>query len=372
MKQFKLPDLGEGLQEAEIVEWFVREGDQVEVDQLMVSVETAKAIVEVPSPMAGLITRCFGRPGDMLHVGEPLVGFEGESEDHGTVVGNLGSASGNGGLAAEDFHIGASPSTRDFQPVRAAPAVRVLANQLGVELARLKGTGPENLITERDVREAAAGDGTDNGTPLRSVRRTMAKNMARAHAEVAAVMIVEDADLHRWAGGARDPMVRLARAIARACVAEPALNVGFDGKRLSVQPHSHVDLGVAVDTPDGLFVPVLRNVAERDPDDLREGLARLRRDVANRSIPPGELMGATITLSNFGTLFGRYASPVVVPPQVAIIGAGVIRDGVVAWQGQPTVHPILPISLTFDHRAATGGEASRFLKVLVEDLEAPD
>jgi len=371
MKQFKLPDLGEGLQEAEIVEWHVKAGDSVELDQLLVSVETAKAIVEVPSPRAGVIGRCFGEAGDLLHVGEPLVEFEGEAEDSGTVVGNLGQASGQSDLAADDFIIGAAGSSRDAWAVRASPQARKLAERMGVALDGLPGSGSGGLITDADVQRAAAAQPT-TGEALRSVRRTMAKNMARAHAEVVPVTIVEDADLHRWPDGARDPMVRLARAIARACQAEPALNVAFDGARLSVTRHQHIDLGVAVDTPDGLFVPVLRDLANRDAEDLRQGLARLRADVLNRSIPPRELMGATITLSNYGTLFGRYASPVIVPPQVAIIGAGVIRDQVVAWDGQPAIHPVLPVSLTVDHRAVTGGEAARFLKVLVEDLQAAD
>lgn len=371
MKQFKLPDLGEGLQEAEIVEWHVKAGDSVELDQLLVSVETAKAIVEVPSPRAGVVSRCFGEAGDLLHVGEPLVEFEGEAEDSGTVVGNLGQASGQSDLAADDFIIGAAGSSRDAWAVRASPQARKLAERMGVALDGLPGSGSGGLITDADVQRAAAAQPTA-GEALRSVRRTMAKNMARAHAEVVPVTIVEDADLHRWPEGARDPMVRLARAIARACQAEPALNVAFDGPRLRVTQHQHIDLGVAVDTPDGLFVPVLRDVANRDAEDLRQGLARLRADVLNRSIPPRELMGATITLSNYGTLFGRYASPVIVPPQVAIIGAGVIRDQVVAWDGQPVVHPVLPVSLTVDHRAVTGGEAARFLKALVEDLQSAE
>ena len=370
MKQFKLPDLGEGLQEAEIVEWHVKAGEEVAVDQLLVSVETAKAIVEVPSPRAGVISRCFGAPGDQLHVGEPLVEFEGAGEDNGTVVGDLGQASGVSDLAADDFIIGAAPSSRSAQARAVMPAARKLAGRLGVDVDQLQGSGPGGLITVADVQAADTQAAT--GEQLRSVRRTMAKNMARAHSEVVPVTIVEDADLHRWATGARDPLVRLARAIARACQAEPALNVAFDGARLSLTRHQQVDLGVAVDTPDGLFVPVLRDVGNRDAEDLRAGLARLRADVLNRSIPPRELMGATITLSNYGTLFGRYASPVVMPPQVAIIGAGVIREQVVAHQGQPTVHPILPLSLTVDHRAVTGGEAARFLKVLVEDLQHAD
>lgn len=199
----------------------------------------------------------------------------------------------------------------------------------------------------------------------------MALNMARAHAEVVPVVIVGDADLHRWRE-ARDPLVRIAQAIAVACEAEPVLNSWFDGKNLSIKRHAQLDLGIAVDTPDGLFVPVLRNVGARSAEDLKEGVARLRADVRARSIPPQEMMGATLTLSNFGTLFGRYANPVVVPPQVAIIGAGGIRDEPVAVDGQVVVHPILPLSLTFDHRAVTGGEAARFLKALVEALQQPE
>ncbi|ERI52544.1 hypothetical protein N878_18595, partial [Pseudomonas sp. EGD-AK9] len=156
------------------------------------------------------------------------------------------------------------------------------------------------------------------------------------------------------------------------CAAEPVLNSWFDGKGLSIKRHAQLDLGIAVDTPDGLFVPVLRNVGARSAEDLKAGVARLRADVRARSIPPQEMMGATLTLSNFGTLFGRYANPVVVPPQVAIIGAGGIRDEPVAVDGQVVVHPILPLSLTFDHRAVTGGEAARFLKALVEALQQPE
>lgn len=368
MKQFKLPDLGEGLQEAEIVEWHVQPGDHVELDQLLVSVETAKAIVEVPSPRAGQITRCFGQPGDQLHVGAPLVEFEGGAEDSGTVVGNLSQDGGHSDLAAEDFIIGAAPSSREAWAVRASPETRNMAARMGVALNELSGSGENGLITGADVQRAAAAQ-PGAGEALKSVRRTMAKNMARAHAEVVPVTIVEDADVHLWPQGKRDSMVRLVRAIARACEVEPVLNVAFDGQRMSVIRQQQVDLGVAVDTLDGLFVPVLRDVARRDADDLREGLARIRADVLNRSIPPRELMGATITLSNYGTVFGRYASPVIVPPQVAIIGAGTIRDEVVVWDGKPVVHPVMPISLTVDHRAVTGGEAARFLRALVEDLQ---
>lgn len=366
MKHFKLPDLGEGLQEAEIVQWHVKAGDSVKADQLLVSVETAKAIVDIPAPYDGVVVKTFGAEGDLLHVGEPLLAYEGEGEDTGTVVGKLEAGDSAGG---DSFFVGAAPSTREHLAPRATPAVRQLAQRLGVELGALSGSGPDGLITRADI-EAAADSARDSfgGERLRGVRRSMALNMARAHAEVVPVVLVEDADLSRWPP-AREPLVRLAQAIAAACAAEPGLNAWFDGKALAVRRHAQVDLGIAVDTPDGLFVPVLRNVGGRDADDLREGMRNLRAAVKARSIPPQEMMGATLTLSNFGTLFGRYANPVVVPPQVAIIGAGVIRDQPVAVDGRVEVHPVMPLSLTFDHRAVTGGEAARFLKALVGALE---
>ncbi|WP_455921908.1 dihydrolipoamide acetyltransferase family protein [Pseudomonas putida] len=367
MKYFKLPDLGEGLQEAEIVQWHVKAGDSVKADQLLVSVETAKALVDIPAPYDGVVAKTFGGEGDILHVGEPLLGYEGEA-DAGTVVGRLEG----GGNASEDrFFVGAAPSTREHLAARATPAVRQLARQMGVELSALSGSGSEGLITRADV-EAAAQSAQDRfgGEKLRGVRRSMALNMAKSHAEVVPVTIFGDADLHRW-GQARDPLIRLGKAMAAACKVEPVLNSWFDGRSLSIRTHDNLDLGIAVDTPDGLFVPVLRDVGNRSAEDLKEGMSRLRADVKARSIPPREMMGATITLSNFGTLFGRYANPVVVPPQVAIIGAGGIREEPVAVEGQVVVHPILPLSLTFDHRAVTGGEAARFMRALVEELQKP-
>ncbi|MGA4602350.1 dihydrolipoamide acetyltransferase family protein, partial [Ectopseudomonas hydrolytica] len=308
MKYFKLPDLGEGLQEAEIVEWHVKAGDTVKADQLLVSVETAKAIVDIPAPYDGVLVKTFGKEGDILHVGEPLAAYEGEA-DAGTVVGRL---EGGGEAGADNFFVGAAPSTREHLAPRATPAVRQLARQLGVDLAAVQGSGADGLITRADVEGASQGARERfGGEKLRGVRRSMALNMARAHAEVVPVVIVGDADLHRWRE-ARDPLVRIAQAIAVACEVEPVLNSWFDGKNLSIKRHAQLDLGIAVDTPDGLFVPVLRNVGARSAEDLKEGVARLRADVRARSIPPQEMMGATLTLSNFGTLFGRYANPVVV------------------------------------------------------------
>lgn len=365
MKYFKLPDLGEGLQEAEIVEWHIQAGDTVSVDQLIVSVETAKAIVDVPSPQAGKIAALFGKAGDLVHIGEPLIEFAGENDDSGTVVGKMEMA---GDDILQDHFIIGSAHQESRHGALATPAIRALARRLGVELNDVNGTGKHGLITADDV-EKAARLRTDFGdaTPLRGVRRSMAKNMAIAHADVAKVCICDDADVHAWHPG-NDPTIRLVRAIGNACSKEPNLNAWYDGKAMSLRVIEKVDLGMAVDTPDGLFVPVLRNVTQRSAADLRTGLDLLRADVRARKIPPSEMTGATITLSNFGMLAGRYADPVVVPPMVAIIGAGKIRQEVVAWEGQIVIHAILPLSLSFDHRVITGGEAARFLRALMDDL----
>jgi 2-oxoisovalerate dehydrogenase E2 component (dihydrolipoyl transacylase) len=369
MKNFKLPDLGEGLPEAEIVEWHVKVGDTVAVDQALVSVETAKAIVEVPSPEAGVVAKLYGEPGDIIHTGEPLLAYEGEGDDGGTVVGELKKA--EAGSRQDQFIVGAAPSSKRARSNRATPGVRALAERLGVSLEQIKGSGPGGLVTNDDVHKHASHQKQlGDSEPLRGTRRTMARNMALSHAQVVPVSIYEDVDIGDWKKGT-DITMRLVRAIANACETSPAMNCWFDGDNLSRQLLDEVHIGIAVDTPDGLFVPVLRDVNHRSLKDLRQGLENLRDAVATRKIPPGEMQGATITLSNFGTMTGQYANPIVTPPQVAIVGAGTIREKVVPFKGAATVRRILPLSVTFDHRAATGGEASRFLGALVEALGKP-
>src|SRR5713226_6775170 len=364
MRQFILPDLGEGLEEAEIVTWHVNEGDHVVVDQPLVSVETDKAVVEVPSPWSGRIARLFGAKGDLVKVGAPLVEFaEGTKEDTGTVVGELGRAEKAPPRAEA---AAAPPHARALQVL---PAVRALARKLDVDLNLVQATGPGGTITRADVERAAKSLAEAGpAEPLRGIRRAMAQRMAAAHAEVVRTTVNDEADIDEWRTG-EDPSVRLIRAIAAACRAEPALNAWYNSGAGARRLVKRIDIGIAIDTEGGLIVPVMRNVAERDARDLRAGLDRLRTDVAARSIPPEELRGATITLSNFGMIGGRFASLVVVPPQVAIVGAGRIAPLVVAHQGRPAVRRVLPLSLTFDHRVVTGGEAARFMVALKSDLE---
>ncbi|OGA25838.1 MAG: branched-chain alpha-keto acid dehydrogenase subunit E2 [Betaproteobacteria bacterium RIFCSPLOWO2_02_FULL_65_24] len=361
MKIFKLPDLGEGLQEAEVVSWHVKEGDAVQTDQPLVSVETAKAIVEIPAPYSGRIEKLFHRPGDIVPTDAPLVGFEGKEEEKGTVVGKM--QVGTEVMVEQPVAVSRGPAT-----VKATPAVRALAHRVNVELAMVSPTGPDGAITAADVQRAASEYAALAAPePLRGVRRAMAQNMAYARSEVAPATIMDDADIHAWPAGT-DVTIRLVRATGTACRAEPSLNAWFDSKSMSRRVMKIVDLGIAVDTPDGLFVPVLRDVVNRDAADLRRGLDRMRADVRARKIPPEELRGYTIILSNFGMIGGKYAAPVVMPPTVAILGAGTIYEAVVPENGAPAVHRIVPLSLTFDHRAVTGGEAGRFLAAVAADL----
>lgn len=447
-KKFLLPDLGEGLPDATIVEWYVKEGDTIRLDQNLVSMETAKAVVDVPSPVSGKVLKLAGAAGDVIVTGSMLAEFEvdaslpqrAEGQDTGHHHGPPPSpaatsaatspAEGSGekpadaGTVVGAMQVGTAVHAEAAMAVggaKAVPAVRAMARKLGVDIARVRASGPDGTVTMQDVKHAAAdgsakagtarplpspppqageggmraahsGGGTRStlsqaGKPMRTqppgvaatgqpeqlkgVRRNMARVMADAHAQVVPTTLVDDADLHAWLGR-QDITARLVRAVVAACKAVPALNAWFDGANLTRTLHPHVDIGIAVDTDDGLFVPALRNADMLDANGVRGAIKRLRAQVEDRSIPPSELSGYTISLSNFGMFAGRYATPVVVPPCVAIIGAGKLSHDVVAVMGGIEVHRRMPISLTFDHRACTGGEAARFLAALLDDLSAPN
>jgi 2-oxoisovalerate dehydrogenase E2 component (dihydrolipoyl transacylase) len=363
MRQFMLPDLGEGLEEAEIVAWFVNEGDHVVANQPLVSVETDKAVVEVPSPWSGKIARRFGAKGDLVKVGAPLVEFgEGPEEDTGTVVGEI--------ARSDQAPPGAETPAR-ARRLQVLPAIRALARKLDVDLNLVQASGLGGAITRADVERAARSLAEAGpAEPLRGMRRAMAQRMATAHSEVVPTTVTDEADIEGWSRSS-DITIRLVQAIAAACKAEPSLNAWYNSEAGERRLHKRIDIGIAVDLEGGLIVPVLRNVGERDSVDLRAGLDRMRADASARSIPPEELRGATITLSNFGMIGGRFASLVVVPPQVAIIGAGRAVQRVVADHGQAVISRMLPLSLTFDHRVVTGGEAARFLAALKSALAKP-
>lgn len=372
MTIFHLPDLGEGLPDAEISQWHVKEGDRVKVDDPLVAMETAKAVVDVPSPHSGKIVKLHGQKGDIIPTGDPLVEFElveekgkkgaTESQDTGTVVGEIE-------VGEQVVNEQALPVGNGQQGIKATPAIRALAKKSNVDLSTLTPTGPNGTVTAKDI-EHAAQRFVEAGPlePLRGVRRNMALAMQQSHAQVVPVTIVDDADISQW-GSQKGFTVRLIQAMVYACQKESALNVWYDGQAMGRRFIKGIHIGLAMDTPDGLFVPVIKNCQDLSATQLESEINTLKQQVRDRSIPPEKLQGNTITLSNFGNFAGRYANPIVVPPTVAILGAGKVREEVVAQNGDPTVKMRLPLSLSFDHRAVTGGEATRFLGHLLEALQ---
>lgn len=367
MEIFNLPDLGEGLPDAEIHEWFVNVGDVVRTDQPLVSMETAKAVVEVPCPQDGTIVKCYGKPGEVIKTGQPLVAFAESkaSNDKGTVVGKLEESS----ETTEDNFIIGTPTAQSTRP-KATPAIRLLAKKLGCDLSTLKGSGEHGMITREDVQQAIdkASQIPEGFEPLHGVRRTMLNHMVQSHRDVVPVTLFDEVDIHHWTEKT-DITVRLIRAIVDATAAEPALNAWFDTAHSARQLVDKVHLGLAMDSADGLFVPVIHDVENHSDNALREKINSLKQSVQSRTIPSDQLKGATITLSNFGKFAGRYASPIIVPPMVAILAVGRLYDGAVSQNGVIQSHRLLPLSLSFDHRAVTGGEATRFLGAVMASLE---
>lgn len=367
MDIFNLPDLGEGLPDAEIHEWFVKVGDKVEVDQPLASMETAKAVVDVPCPQAGVIAKLYGGPGDIIKTGEPLVSFEStstERDDQGTVVGNLEESTE---VTEDNFSIGSGKRARASG--KATPRVRMLARKLGVELSTLTGSGDAGMITKEDVEKAAGKHRPleEGYEPLKGVRRAMLQSMVQSHKEVVAVSIFDEVDISDWNAN-NDITVRLIKAVVHAAKVEPTLNAWYDGHNSALKQFQEVNLGLAMDNDEGLFVPVIHDAANRSDSELREQINQYKQQVTNRSIPPENLKGTTITLSNFGKFAGRFASPIIVVPTVAILGVGRLYNGVAENNGNIETRKLLPLSLSFDHRAITGGEATRFLGAVMQSL----
>ncbi len=259
-------------------------------------------------------------------------------------------------------------------------------------LSQCSANGRKGTITKADVDAAASSPASSvasapaarsstagGGLPtvqvsvepqtVRGVRRAMAMGMAKAHATVVPTTLVEDADITSWPK--QDSLARYVRALVFASKIEPALNAWFDGEKFERLVHPNVHVGIAVDSPDGLYVPVIHNADSKDANQVRARVQELREKIENKGLKQDDQQGGTITLSNFGSIAGRYGTPVVSPPQVAILGTGRFRNELKLTAKGIENRKMLPLSLTFDHRACTGGEAARFLAAVIEDLQKP-
>lgn len=370
MSIFHLPDPGEGLAEARIVQWHVAAGDDVEAEQLLVSVETAKAIVDIPSPQSGHIVALLAAEGDTIATHAALVEFS----------GNAIIRQGPGKKPADHFQQTAASAHQqaDSEKIDNGSVVGILVHTDTVQtegfiIGRHRHTEArlQQSTQRRNIR--VSGNNAKlftGGEDLDMIRRAMAENLARAHRDVVLVTINAEAEI--IFEDRRELTARLVRALVAAAKAEPALNAWYDGSQQKRLLHSEVHIGIAVDTPHGLFVPVLRHAETQTLSAITRHVAELKKTAHEHRLSAEQQKGATLTLSNFGALAGRFATPLVIPPQVAIMGAGHAWDSLRPQAGAIIPVRLLPLSLSFDHRAVSGGEAARFLDAMITDLQRHD
>jgi pyruvate/2-oxoglutarate dehydrogenase complex dihydrolipoamide acyltransferase (E2) component len=343
--ELKLPDLGEGLTEGEIARWLVSEGQEVAEDDPLVEIQTDKTTVEIPSPAAGKVTQILVEEGKVVPVGTVLV-----------VIG------GDGAQAATKT---SEPTAPERQPKgRATPLVRKIAQELGVDLDSLTGTGPGGRITEEDVRGVAS-PGEGRRESLRGVRRLIAEHMSRAHREVPAVTWVEECDFSNI------DLERVVATTLKACAESlkdfPELNARLE--RDEIVYLDRYDIGVAVQTEQGLVVPVVRGCDSRTVDELQQDVERLAAAAREGALAPEELRGSTFTVTSAGKLAGLFQTPIVNHPEVAILSIGRIAERPVARNGEVGTAPIGYISVTFDHRVVDGARAAEFGLAVIRRLE---
>jgi pyruvate dehydrogenase E2 component (dihydrolipoamide acetyltransferase) len=365
--EFKLPDLGEGVAEGEIARWLVEVGQHVEEDDPLVEINTDKTTVEIPSPASGTVARILVGEGELVPVGTPLVHI-----GDGDVAAPEAAAPKPEEPAAE------KPAAPPSDRVKATPLVRRIASELGVELSLLAGTGPGGRITEEDVRRyssfsggPAPTTGPERRVPLRGVRRQIAQHLARSHSEVPAVTVVEECDFTALstARGERSYLPYLLQAVVGALKEVPELNATLDGEEIVFW--DRYDLGLAVQTDEGLTVPVIRAADEKSLDELEAEARRLAEGARAGTLEPEELRGSTFTVTSAGKLGGLFATPLVNHPEVGILGLHRIGPRPAVVDGEIAVREIGWLACTFDHRVVDGARASTFLLDVIARLEAP-
>lgn len=376
--EFLLPDLGEGMTEAEIRKWLVKEGDSIEEHQVMLEIETDKAVVEVPSPIKGKVLRINKDVGEVARVGEVLMTIDEGAIEEKSTEREVRSVSVVGTLPEEEG-------------VLATPAVRALARELGVKIEDIKGSGPGGSITKEDIIEASkrittARDqyGAVERLPIRGLRRTISKNLLQSQRTTAFVTGMDEADITElWYLREREKksilekgihltfMPFFIKATQHALMEHPLLNASVDEEKEEIIIKRYYNMGIAVDTPDGLMVPVIRDVDKKSILELAAEIQELSQKARERKIKIDEMKGSTFTITNYGHFGGTFATPIINYPDVAILGTGRISDRPWVKDGQIVIRKILPLSLTFDHRVTDGVDSARFLSKIIQYLEDP-
>ena len=401
-KEFKFPDVGEGIREGEIVRWLVKEGDDIKEDQTLAEVETDKAIVEMPSPYSGTILKLHAGEKEVVKVGQVLVtiGEKGEPAVEKKVEEKKEAPAERAPSVVGEI----KESRDEIKEVLATPKVRKLAQDLGVDLKKVKGTGPEGRITEEDVRsvERAAPPkeekkpglrikekfdfyGELERIPLRGVRRATARRMHESVSTAAHVTHCDEADVSELArikdtlnfeAAAKGVKLTYLPFIVKAVIAalglHPFLNATLDDEEEEIIVKKYYNIGIAVDVPDGLIVPVVKGANQKSIYELAEEIQNLAQSAKKRTLDLADLKGGTFSITNVGMIGGETATPIINYPEVAILATMRIKDRLRLDHGEVKGRKILPLCLSFDHRVIDGAEAARFMNDLIKLLENAD
>jgi pyruvate dehydrogenase E2 component (dihydrolipoamide acetyltransferase) len=401
VRDFKFPDVGEGITEGEVVKWLVREGDTVKEDQPLLEVETDKAVVEIPSPWSGKVAKIHAGEGEIVKVGQTLVsvGVEGEEGEKAAAEPAEPERRPAYGIVGE-LEVAEEEEEAPPPKVLATPKVRKLARELGVDLSVVKGTGRGGRITEEDVRGAVEAEreekpavkvtrkydlyGYIERVPLRGIRRATAKKMTEA-LRIPHVTHMDEADVTELVEVREKVKKEVAhlgvkvtylpfiiKAVIEGLKAHPYLNavLSEDGEEIILK--KYYNIGIAVDIEDGLIVPVIKGADQKSIVDLAKEIARLAALARERKLDLAELKGGTFTITNIGIIGGTHATPIIHAPEVAILGVGRIVERPRIVEGKVVAKQILPLSLSFDHRVIDGAEAARFLNEVIMHLEKPE
>ncbi len=394
--ELKLPDVGEGIAEGEVVRWLVAEGAAVKEDDPLVEILTDKANVEIPSPVSGTVVKILAAPGQIVKVGELLALIEPAPGQAATAHHGMASSDRPTSAPREAAESGqVAPPKRGDAPggaVLATPVVRKLAKDLGVDLADVPGTGPGGRVTEEDVRRAGGPkapsappppSATEERVPFRGKRRMIARKMVAAKTRVPHALLVDEADVSgllaeraKWREIGEREGVRITilpfimKAVVGALERHPALNASLDEGREEIVLKKTFDIGMAVDAEDGLVVPVVRNADTKTVIELAREIERLSAGAHEGTLPPEDLSGGTFTVTSIGSIGGLFSYPVINVPEAAILAAHKIVSRPVVRDGEIVPRDMMYLSLSFDHRIVDGGEATRFLNEVVRRIEA--
>jgi 2-oxoglutarate dehydrogenase complex dihydrolipoamide succinyltransferase (E2) component len=390
--EFKLPDIGEGVAEGEILKWMVKEGDRVDEDQSLVEVMTDKVNVQIPSPRNGVVSRILAKEGQVVKVGQPMVVIQ--------VAGEGGAPVSQESKAAPAVQVRSAPVQPLQTPVPldrvlATPSTRRLARELGVEITTVKGTGPAGRVTDDDVRGASAGGhpltqptallhGNEERIPLRGVRKAVAERMTKSSNTAAHVTVVDEVDVtelvllrEAFKGSAEKRGVKLTflplviKAVIPALKQFPYINASLDEAEAEIVLKKYYNLGIATDTVQGLLVPVVKDADKKDIFQLSGEIEKLADRARSGQLSLEDVHGSTFTITNIGSIGGLFATPIINYPEVAILGVHHITKRPIVREGKIEIRDMMYLSVSFDHRVLDGAYAARFMRMVIETVQEP-